>query len=472
MRILFTVFPSYVHLYPLAPVAWALQSVGHEVRVASSGNFARAISSVGLTPLSLGDPDAVEARLRPGAKQPPNPQEVLAYADLMGLDSAERENWIVFYQWLLNPVSDYVRVDQPEAAHLVRFAQRWQPDLVLWDPIFPAGAVAARACGAAHGRFLGAALDYFMYSTERLEAARDKVRSAGLSDNPLADLIRPLADHHNVDVDDELLRGQWTVDPMPEGVSLSTGGHKVPVRWVPYVGGEPYQEWVLDGPTSRPRVVLSLGESARRYVAGDWGRTPKLLDALAGMDVDVIATLNERQLQGISTVPDNVRVIEWVPLTQLMPTSSLLIHHGGTGTTMSALANRVPQLVCDTDESFLMGPADVVPRLGDAGVYRAGREFGVTDDDADGDAEQEGWVIPGRHLMAPPWSGVMTHYGAGERLNHQVMSGTEIRDRITHVLSEPSFAAGARELYEEWMARPSPSDIVSTLESLTAEHRR
>lgn len=469
MRVLFTMFPSYAHLYPLAPVAWALQSAGHEVRVATHASFAAAVASVGLTPVALGDPDATEARLRTDAKQPPDPGEVIAYADAMGLDPAERENWIVFYQWLLNPISDYVRVDLPEAAELVAFARRWQPDLVLWDPIFPAGAVAARVCGAAHGRFLGAALDYFIYSVERLQAARAQVRAAGLPENPLADIMRPLAERYHVDIDDELLTGQWTVDPLPEGVSLPTATVKVPVRWVPFAGGEVLRDWLHERPR-RPRVALSLGESARRYVAGDWGRAPKLLDALADLDVEVIATLNGLQLEGVRRIPDNVRVVEWVPLTQLVPTCSVLVHHGGSGTTMSAIASRVPQLVCDTQESFLMRSADPTPTTGDAGVYRAGREFGITDD-AESAEPKAGWVIPCRHLMAPPWSAVLTTYGAGDRLDHQVMSVADIRERIQRVLTEPSFRAGATALHEAWLSRPSPGDIVATLERLTAEHR-
>jgi UDP:flavonoid glycosyltransferase YjiC (YdhE family) len=73
--------------------------------------------------------------------------------------------------------------------------------------------------------------------------------------------------------------------------------------------------------------------------------------------------------------------------------------------------------------------------------------------------------------MAPPWSGVVARYGAGDRLDHQLMSVSELRDRIERVLNGPSFREGAAALREAWAARPSPNDIVPTLEKLTAEHR-
>ncbi|WJK42568.1 DUF1205 domain-containing protein [Solwaraspora sp. WMMA2056] len=469
MRVLFTMFPSYVHLYPLAPVAWALQSAGHEVRIATHAGFAGAVASVGLTAVALGDADAPEARLRDDAKQPPGPEEVLAYADVMGLNEQERENWIIFYQWLLNPLSDYVRVDLPEAGELIEMARLWKPDVVLWDPLFPAGAVAARVSGAAHGRFLGAALDYFGYSLERLAAARDRVVAAGLPENPLADVMRPLADKYGVEVDDELLLGQWTVDPLPEGVSLVTGTSKVPVRWVPFAGGETFRDWLYDEP-ERPRIALSLGESARRYVSGDWGRTPKLFEALSDLDVEVVATLNKFQLEGVQRVPDNVRVVEWVPLTQLMPTCSALIHHGGSGTTMNAIVNRIPQLVCDTDESFLMRAAEASPDPRDTGTYRVGREFGLTDE-TEPEQPKAGWVIPCRHLMAPPWSGIMKKFGAGVRLNHQGMPVDELRSHIQQVITNPSYREGAAKLRDAWANRPAPAAVVPVLERLTAEHR-
>lgn len=461
MRALFTVYPAIAHLYPIVPYAWALQSAGHEVRVASHAGFAGAIAATGLTPVALGDPNADQPRLRSDARQPPTPSEVYAYVDAMGLDPVETEHWIAFYQWNLNPASDYVRVDLPEAHDLLEFAKAWRPDLVLWDLVFPAGAVAARAVGAAHGRLLGSNLDYFGYSLDRLAAHRDTLRAKGLAENPLADLVRPLAGRYRVSVDEELLVGQFTIDPLPPGLRLETSARKVEVRKIPYAGGEVFQEW-LYGKPQQPRIALSLGESTRRFIAGDWGRTGKIFEAVSDLDVEVIATLNPLQLSEISRVPSNVRPIEWVPLTQLIPTCSALVHHGGMGTFISAVASKVPQLVCDTDDSLLFKPAG----SDDRGTYRAGREFGVRET---GESDRSSWAHPPKNLLATPCATYVSERGAGVRLDHQTQSADDIRKQILRVLSEPSFADGAAAIYDTWLNTPSPNDIVPTLEKRTLE---
>jgi UDP:flavonoid glycosyltransferase YjiC (YdhE family) len=465
MRVVFTVYPSLAHLYPIVPCAWALQSAGHEVRIASHGRFADSIAAVGLTPVRLGDADSHEARTRDDAKPPADPEDVLRYAEVMSLDHTAREHWIIFYQVLLCSASDYVRLDLPQAGDLVDFSRVWRPDLVLWDPTMPAGAVAARVTGAAHARFLPG-LDYFAYSLDLLAQHRDQLRAAGLPENPLADLVRPLAERYGVKVDEELLVGQWTVDPLPRGLSLPTSAAKVPVRWVPYTGGEVFQEWLYQRP-KRPRVGLSLGESTRRFIAGDCGRTPMLFEALADLDVEAVATLNELQLDGVKRIPDNVRVIDWVPLTQLMPTCSALIHHGGNGTFSAAAAFRVPHLVCDTDESLLLRRASVDSVTGS---YSLGREFGVREtSDPENPAAQ--WVLPAKKVEATVCADFVTAHGAGARLNHQTQSVLEIRKQIEQVVTEPSYRKGAQSVYETWLATASPADIIPQLRTLTAEHR-
>jgi len=47
----------------------------------------------------------------------------------------------------------------------------------------------------------------------------------------------------------------------------------------------------------------------------------------------------------LGDLPPNVHVVEWVPLGALLETCAGVIHHGGTGTMMTALAAGVPQCV-------------------------------------------------------------------------------------------------------------------------------
>lgn len=464
MRVLVTVQPSHAHLWPITPVAWALQAAGHEVRVATHAWFTQSVLDAGLTPVALGKPGDVHVRMRPDADPPVSPEDVLRYAEVLGLNAAERENWIVFHQWLLTALADYVRPDLSEASDLIEFAQKWQPDLVIWDPTMAAGPLAARACGAAHARFL-LALDYPGWCFDRLAENTEQLIAAGLHPNPQVELVQPIADKYGITIDDEMLFGQWSIDPMPLGMGLSTSGTKLPVRYVPYSGVEEFPDWLLER-SERPRVALTLGESVRRFVKGDWGRTPKILEAVAGLDIEVIATLNSRQLEGIDHVPDNVRIIEWVSLTQLAPTCSAIIHHGGGGTFAAPIAFNVPQIVCDTDESLMMQPVEVA--MVD-GAYLVGHDY---DESKEVHETVTSWELPGKKLEAPPAAKYVLARGAGTRLDHQTQSVEEIAAMISAVITDPAYRAGAQAAYDSWLALPSPADIVPALESLTREHRR
>ena len=321
---------------------------------------------------------------------------------------------------------------------LVQFALDWRPDLVLWDPWFPAGAVAARASGAAHARVLMCP-DYSGWAVEKF-AERARLDGPALPENPLARAVRPLAERYGVQVDDELLVGQWTIDPMPAEMRLSTGIASLPVRWSPYNGGGVKPEWLYARP-ERPRIALSVGLSTRAYHKGEW-RTPKILEAVADLDVEVVATLNSDQLEGITNIPANVRTVDYVPLVQLLPTCAASINHGSSGTFWTSVAANIPQIITDTDE-----PQRVI----------------VVDGENSKMAE--------RNILSRFAAAYVESRGAGVRLNHQTQSVEEIRAQIQAVVTEPSYQAGAADLHAEWLAKPGPSEIITDLEKLTAEHR-
>src|SRR6266508_2661260 len=149
VRVLFTPYPSIPHLLPYVSLAWAFQSAGHEVRIASQHAIADAVTAYGLTPVSLGDPSENEARARDNAPGPKDPDVVLRYADLLGLSAEEREYWIEWYQYLLVPIADYARPDLAVVTQLMELARSWRPDLVLWDATFAPGRW-RRGCAARH----------------------------------------------------------------------------------------------------------------------------------------------------------------------------------------------------------------------------------------------------------------------------------------------------------------------------------
>jgi hypothetical protein len=457
MRVLITVFPSTAHFLPLVPYAWALQSAGHEVCFATppgydSGvavpDFHKVINRAGLTSVACGEPAplSMHDRAHPGfADLLPNREETERYVRALAInDPTDRAAWDLFYHFAMLTIRDY-HPPQPrqDVNAIIEFAKRWKPDLVLWEPWFPCGGVAAKASGAAHARMM-LAQDYTAWAHERLAAYAGT--GHGLP-NPLVEAMRPLADQHGVEVDDDLLFGNWTIDPLPAGMRLPTNVNTVPSRYVSYNGTVLPQEWLLVRP-ERPRVGLTLGVSTRMFLKGDWGRTAKLMEAVADLDIEVIATLDENQLLDVpGGVPSNVRTFDYVPLDQLLPTCAALINHGSIATVVAGASKAVPQLICDTTEPTR--------------VYGTSAANGI-----DWEFQCE------RHLYSTLTSTYVAQRGGGLRLDHQSQSPDEMRAALCRVLTEPSFRAGAQTLYEEWVAPPSPAELVPRLEQLTAAHRR
>jgi UDP:flavonoid glycosyltransferase YjiC (YdhE family) len=92
----------------------------------------------------------------------------------------------------------------------------------------------------------------------------------------------------------------------------------------------------------RSRVLLSLSTV---WFEGQQEAIQRILDALADLPVDVIATIDESIAADDLRVPANVHGSRFVAHTEVMPTVALVIGHGGHATTMLALAHDLPLLV-------------------------------------------------------------------------------------------------------------------------------
>lgn len=223
MRVLFTVWPNPSHLYPVVPLAWALRSAGHEVCVAAHPEVADAIAAVGLTAVPLGDPALMPVPLGPGRAYTAERAQVARVTEELALGPEDRELWDTFSQFMFPAIWDFhpygAAPDEPSPAMdaLVAFAREWRPDLVLWDPCFPGAAVAARACGAAQARFITAP-DWWGWSVDRL--AERAAAATGPCEDPLLRTLGPVAERYGQSLDDELIRGQWTVSTLPESMSI------------------------------------------------------------------------------------------------------------------------------------------------------------------------------------------------------------------------------------------------------------
>jgi UDP:flavonoid glycosyltransferase YjiC (YdhE family) len=112
--------------------------------------------------------------------------------------------------------------------------------------------------------------------------------------------------------------------------------HTGPVTAMPPGPSQP------DGPT----VVVSLSTFAFRSLHATWQR---VLDAVDGLPARVVCTTGPVVDPAALRVPAGVEVHRWLPHADLLPQASLVVGHGGHGTTMAALAHGVPLLVLPLD---------------------------------------------------------------------------------------------------------------------------
>ncbi|MFD9718064.1 activator-dependent family glycosyltransferase [Streptomyces sp. NPDC059076] len=431
MRVLFTTFAATSHLHIQIPLAWALRSAGHDVCVASQPDLVEYISHTGLTGVAVGAELRLDEQMNGMTRERdvedvPLAEEDLDFVNLTDLSGTHPERLTHDYLHdAFEALTSYVypSLSPPSMIDdLVEFARSWRPDLVIWDCQTFAGPVAAMATGAAHARLL-----FSLDLIGRSHAAFRKSladRPAGERDDPLERWLGRTLERYSVPYSDEAVTGQWTIDPIPGSMRGPAGGSHVPVRYVPYGGASSIPSWLYE-PVKRPRICVTLGQAGREVLGADHAPIAELLEAVADLDIEVIATLSAAQLPPTARVPDNVRVVDHVPLDALLPTCAAIVHHGGAGTLQTAQLHGVPQIIFP------------------AALW-------------DGAAKRSYIESSGSGLAVP---------------DDVPQTADSLRALITRVLDDPSFARAAAKVRREMLAMPVPRDIVPTLERLTDEHR-
>ncbi|MGH3939774.1 MAG: activator-dependent family glycosyltransferase [Pseudonocardiaceae bacterium] len=427
MRVLFTALAAKTHMYAQVPMAWALQTAGHEVCLASQPDLADEITRTGLTAVPVGDPLNLEANLAEVNEHIGDDAEREQHESDVGLDMSESRPEKLTWDYMLNVFTAMTSLvfqnNCPEKMvdDLVAFAHSWKPDLVVWDTMTFAGPVAAKASGAAHARLL-----YGMDLVGNMRKAFTTMleqRAPELRDDPLREWLEWTAERHGVEFEESLVTGHFSIDQTPSWMRFPLDLPYVPVRYVPYNGPATIPGWLRERPKA-PRVCLTLGLAHRDERGGDRACIGDLLEAVAGLDVEVVATLDARQMKSLPTIPENVRVVDFVPLNALLPSCSAIIHHGGSGTLTTACLHGVPQLIVP---HMLWDSINTAQKL----------------------------VQRGAALHA-----------------HDVdnLSVGELKSGLERLLGEPSFTRNAATIRQEIIATPTPNDIVPVLEKLTAEH--
>ncbi|HEY8978440.1 MAG TPA: activator-dependent family glycosyltransferase [Streptomyces sp.] len=429
MRVLFVTLAVKTHFFVQAPLAWALRAAGHEVYVASQPELMDDITATGLTAVPVGPPLAAEAGMEVSRRQqeavaarladPPNPQDLMRIQELRPEKLTYDFTHGVFTVMTAGVFQNFSA--QRTIDDLVDLGRHWRPDLVIWDMTMMGAAVAAEACGAAHARLLyGLDLVGRMRESYLAEAGR---RDPALREDPLEEWLTRASAGYGGRFSEELVVGQWTIDPTPSSMRLAVDHPYVPVRHIPHNGRAVVPDWLRE-PPKRRRVCLTLGVSFRDVQGGGQASASTLLEALAELDAEVVATLSPQQREAAGTLPDNVRAVDFVPLNELLPSCSAIVHHSGYGTWQNALVHGVPQVAVASDVWDGVPRAELIDKAG------------------------AGLALP---VDAAP---------------------EEIRDAVALVLDDASYADKAAALAAEIRATPTPADIVPELERLTAAHRR
>ena len=397
-------------------MAWALRAAGHDVRVAAQPDLTDAIVHTGLTAVAAG-PALDLAALSRAAQQRPSSQTVFGSEFDITETRAER----LTLDYVRGVFTTWCSLGLERLAHdavlddLVGFARAWRPDLVIWDALTYMGPIAARASGAAQVRML--------FGLDHVARMRGRFTELGGAEgaDPMAEWLSGKLHRYGCAFDEELVLGQRTIDPLPPWTRFPTGVDYLPVRYVPYNGPSVVPLW-LSEPPARRRVCVTLGLSRRDLWGEDRFSVDDLFDAVAGLDIEVVATLTARQAESASAVPRNVRLFDFVPLDALLPTCAAVIHHGGAGTIGSAVVHGVPQL-----------------------------------------------VIPGNMWDKAGLAQMLADQGAGLVMEPEEVTAEHLRAQLLRLLDEPSFAASAEKVRAQVQETPTPAQILPQLERLVQD---
>jgi len=417
MRVILATFAEKTNFLGMVPLGWALQNAGHEVRVVTQPELIDTVTATGLTAVPVGSDNKFWRVLRAMPEFDMHRDEVPPFS--LFQDPGTTITWEALHEGFSQVVPWWWRmINEPMTEDLVDFCRQWQPDLVIWEAVTFAGPIAAKAVGCAHARFMWS-VD--MFGELRRHYLHFKSRQPpGRRDDPHAAWLDSQARRYGTTFSEDMAVGQFTLDHLPAPLRMDAGLDYLPMRYIPYNGRAVVPRW-LHEPPARPRVCLTLGTSATERTGGYAVDLQGLLHSLGEVDAEIVATVPEDVQSTLEHVPDNTRLVDYVPLNAIVPTCAAVINHGGPGTLFTSLVHGVPQLV--------------LPHMFDA----------------------------------PVLARMLTGTGAGLSLPQRSTTGPEVRAHLERLLYEPSYLEAARGLRNTVQAMPTPDDVVPLIEEKAAQ---
>lgn len=328
MKVLVSCVPGFGHFHPLVPLAQALVDAGHQVAVATAERFCRRV----VEPAGL---PAFPAGVSPILAS----ERTNELADAAGF--TEDDVWRFGAHLFAEAYAP------PKVPDLVGIVRDWGADLLLHDATDFAGPPAAATCGipsANHG-FGVLQPDEFWDLAGELVAPT--WAAWGVDPGPLGGMFRSLyLDACPASLQSSMI--ERIPRPRPQR----------PAAFDRHPEGAGPPPW-LATLAAAPTVYVTLGTVANHTQ----GVFEAVLDGLADLPANLIVTVGpDRDPADLGPQPPHVHVERYLSQSLVFPSCDLVVCHGGSGTTMAALASGIPLLLLPLEANQRWNAAAIVAR--------------------------------------------------------------------------------------------------------------
>jgi MGT family glycosyltransferase len=428
-RFLFTVWPFPGHVHPDVAIAHALGKRGHETAFYTGGSARASLEIEGFRCFPFRQVE--ESRV----------EEIVVALDSLSFQWwRPRRRKALLREWLLETL-------EAQVEDLGAVVSAWRPDVMVCDPAMWGPLLVLQETARiplAVMSYVGACM---LPGPEGPILGLPLPRAHGLFGRFGRRMLRSLANLVSADVrrTAEEVRARYGLSPMRTTVTAFAG--RMPLYLVPstpafdrqrcdlpesvrYVGpcqwdkpgGAPSAPWLAELPRDRPVVYVTEGTLH--------SKPPILLRAalqgLASIPVQVIATTGKHrdpETLGLGHIPPNARVERFVPHSDLLPRTDVVVTTGGTGTVLATLSAGLPLVVMPTAW----------------------------------DQPENAWRV--------------AEAGAGIRLAPRQCTPERIRLAVHRLLSDVSFRQNARRLATEFAGYGGAAQAADLLEELALQGR-
>ncbi|WP_169776522.1 glycosyltransferase [Amycolatopsis jejuensis] len=392
MKILFATAPGYGLTLPLIPLVWAARAAGHDVLLATTSEMTDVGARAGLPVCDVFPSRDVWTDL------------LATVTDETADDAGQPEE----YRLARRTPGPFGLFTATMTEGTIEAGRAFGADLIGYTSDHGAGMLAAAGLGVP-GLEVG---NRISWSTRDVDW---RAEHYDFGDNEIATVMRK-----KLGLGDARPEVVARIDPRaPSMGGMSAGQDHAderdgmpwwPMQFVPFNGGAVVPEWALRR-SERPRVAVTLGTVVPAM--SGVSSLKVVLEALGGMDVEVVLAAGTADLSELGELPGNVRSVGYLPLSVFLPGCAAIVHHGGSGSTAAPLFYGVPQLVLPSFADNPMSAERVVQR------------------------------------------------GVGLSHDPATLDVTTVRTSVRRLIEEPGFRAAAAEVREEMAAQPSPAEVLA-----------